>query len=70
MVWIAEPSRQPIIKSELYFRIEKLLRDRAIEIPFPQRDLHLRGNLPLGLSPELEAAFIRWLDNFPNPRSN
>ena len=70
MVWIAEPSRQAIIKSELYFRIEKLLRDRAIEIPFPQRDLHLRGNLPLGLSPELEAAFIRWLDNFPNPRSN
>ncbi len=67
MVWIADPSRQPIIKSELYFRIEKLLRDRAIEIPFPQRDLHLRGNLPLGLSPELEAAFIRWLDNFPPP---
>ena len=70
MVWIAEPSRQPVIKSELYFRIQKILRDRAMEIPFPQRDLHIRSNLPLGLSPELEAAVLRWLDNFPNRSSN
>ncbi|MDJ0573618.1 MAG: mechanosensitive ion channel [Xenococcaceae cyanobacterium MO_234.B1] len=70
LVWIAEPNRQPIVKSELYFRIEKVLRDRVIEIPFPQRDLHLRGNLPLEISPDLEAALIRWLNNFPHRPSN
>ena len=70
MIWIAEPSRQPVIKSELYFRIQKILRDRAMEIPFPQRDLHFRGNVPLGLSPELEAAFLRWLNKSVNPPPN
>ncbi len=70
LVWITEPSRQSPIKSELNFRIEKVLRERAIEIPFPQRDLHLRGNLPLGISPDLEAALIRWLNNFPKGSSN
>lgn len=54
LVWIAEPRKQFVIKSDLYFRIEAILRHRQIEIPFPQRDLHLRsGNLPIELSPEL-----------------
>ncbi|WP_237743618.1 mechanosensitive ion channel family protein [Pleurocapsa sp. PCC 7319] len=69
LVWVAEPSRQPIIKSELYFRIYRILRDRAIEIPFPQRDLHLRSKLQL-ISPDLEAAFLRWLNNSSNRPSN
>ena len=30
-------------RSELYFAIEKKLREKHIEIPFPQRDLHLRS---------------------------
>jgi len=54
-VWIAEPSRQFDIKSDLYFRIEQHLRDSEIEIPFPQRDLHVRsGSLPLEFSPQLQ----------------
>lgn len=54
LVWIAEPRKQFAIKSDLYFRIEAILRHRQIEIPFPQHDLHLRsGNLPLELPPEL-----------------
>ncbi len=48
LVWLVEPNRQPIIKSDLYFSIFKLLRQHQIEIPFPQRDLHLRsGSLPV-----------------------
>ncbi len=54
LVWIAEPPKQFHIKSDLYFAIERALRDRHIEIPFPQRDLHVRsGQLPLEFSPEL-----------------
>ncbi len=69
-VWLSDPSRQPIVKSELYFQIEKVLRDRHIEIPFPQRDLHLRGNFPLGISAELETALLQWLKDSDNHISN
>lgn len=31
------------IKSELRFRINKKFREKGIEIPFPQRDLHLKS---------------------------
>lgn len=55
-VWIDEPVAQYRVKSDLFFRIEELFRAHQIEIPFPQRDLHVRsGRLPLALSPELEA---------------
>ena len=70
LVWIAEPSCEPPIKSELYFRLEKVLRARNIEIPFPQRDLHLRGNLPSGISPDLEAALLRWLNKSTDKSSS
>ncbi|WP_250121760.1 mechanosensitive ion channel domain-containing protein [Chroococcidiopsis sp. CCMEE 29] len=55
LVWISEPRKQFQIKSDLYFRIEAILRHRDVQIPFPQRSLHLRsGSLPLELSPKLE----------------
>lgn len=55
-VWIAEPIAQYRVKSDLFFRIEELFRECEIQIPFPQRDLHLRsGSIPLALSPQLEA---------------
>jgi potassium-dependent mechanosensitive channel len=61
LVWIAQPSRQLVIKSDLYFAIEASLRDRGIEVPFPQRDLHIRsGHLPIDLSPEAQQ-FLRGL---------
>jgi potassium efflux system protein len=55
LVWIAQPSRQVIIRSDLYFAIEASLRRHKIEIPFPQRDLHIRsGSLPIAMSHETE----------------
>lgn len=54
LVWTTQPSRQFILKSDLYFRIFELLQERQIEIPFPQRDLHLRSGV-LSLSPQTEA---------------
>ena len=61
-VWITEPDRQILLKSDLYFRIDELLRQHEIEIPFPQHDLHLRSDsMPVGLSPKLEEALLQWL---------
>lgn len=43
-VWTSEMTAKPRrFRSELYFATEKKLRERGIEIPFPQRDLHLRS---------------------------
>ncbi|NEQ48010.1 MAG: mechanosensitive ion channel [Leptolyngbya sp. SIOISBB] len=51
LVWIADPPKQLVIKSDLYFEIEATLRQHNIEIPFPQRDLHIRsGEFPPSLS--------------------
>lgn len=50
LVWIADPPKQLVIMSDLYFAIEAALRQQNIEIPFPQRDLHIRsGQLPIDL---------------------
>ncbi|WP_221029875.1 mechanosensitive ion channel family protein [Actomonas aquatica] len=48
-VWTAEMLRSPKkFRSELNYAIERALRANNIEIPFPQRDLHIRsGTLPI-----------------------
>ena len=42
-VWIPDPKRHHIIRSELNIAIVRKFRKYNIEIPFPQRDLHLRN---------------------------
>lgn len=62
LVWIDQPSELFAIKSDLNFKIQHLLRQHNIEIPFPQRDLHVRsGSLPLQISPQLEQTLIQVL---------
>jgi len=50
LVWTRDPRNQRALVSDLNYRICSALREAGIQIPFPQRDLHLR-------SPALE----RWL---------
>jgi len=45
LVWISEPRKQFQIKSDLYFRIEVILRHRGIEIPFPYRTIIYKKDL-------------------------
>ncbi|NET55726.1 MAG: mechanosensitive ion channel [Symploca sp. SIO2E6] len=54
LVWICDPPHQFRLQSDLYYQMEASLRQHGIEIPFPQRDLHLR-------SPQLEEALATWL---------
>lgn len=46
LVWTRQPRRQPQIKSDINYRIEKLFRERGIEIPYPVQDLRVSG-LPI-----------------------
>jgi small-conductance mechanosensitive channel len=41
---IAQVQTPMILKSDLYFAIFRAFKEHGIEIPFPQRDLHLRSD--------------------------
>jgi small-conductance mechanosensitive channel len=44
-VWTQEYIDRPgVLRSQLYYAIFKKFREEGIEIPFPQRDLHLIAN--------------------------
>jgi small-conductance mechanosensitive channel len=53
-VWTAEMTFKPRrFRSELYYAMEKKLRENKVEVPFPQRDLHLRsGNFVMQPPPQ------------------
>jgi small-conductance mechanosensitive channel len=62
-IWIDDPRNGVSnVKSEVFLRLWDKFREHGIEIPFPQRDLHLRtpSELPLAMrrvaSPSLAAA--------------
>ena len=42
-VWIKDPQQHRIIRSEINKAIVKKFREMSIEIPFPQRDLHIKS---------------------------
>jgi small-conductance mechanosensitive channel len=46
LVWIPDPLLEPVVTSDLRFAIDAAFRQEAIEIPFPQRDLRIRGGWP------------------------
>ena len=44
-VWTSNRTHTPLVlKSDIYFAVFKLFGDHGIELPFPQRDLHLRSS--------------------------
>ncbi|MDX1980807.1 MAG: mechanosensitive ion channel [Bryobacteraceae bacterium] len=53
-VWTTRQVRTPtILRSDLYYRIFEAFQDYRIEIPFPQRDLHVRTlSMPLAVPPQ------------------
>ncbi len=43
LVWTRHPSRHPQIRSDINYRIEKLFRERGIEIPYPTQEFLLKS---------------------------
>ncbi|MBC8413447.1 mechanosensitive ion channel [bacterium] len=48
--WIASPKHFYQIRSDLNCAIVRKFREKGIEIPYPQRDLHIRTPLPIPVS--------------------
>ncbi|MCK9395262.1 MAG: mechanosensitive ion channel [Methylobacter sp.] len=42
-IFVSELSNRLPVTHDLHFRLEKALREHRIEIPFPQRDIHVRS---------------------------
>jgi potassium efflux system protein len=53
LVWTRDPRHQHRLISDLNYRIEANLRRHHVQVPFPQRDLHLR-------SPQLGQLLSAW----------
>jgi small-conductance mechanosensitive channel len=41
--WLAEPKGGPGVQSDLRFQILRLFKESGIEMPFPQREIHLKS---------------------------
>jgi potassium-dependent mechanosensitive channel len=42
-IFVSELANRLPVTHDLYMRLEKALRENKIEIPFPQRDIHIRS---------------------------
>ncbi len=49
-IWIEDPKKYNEVRSDINCAIVRKFRANNIEIPFPQRDLHVRSPLPLPMS--------------------
>lgn len=56
LVWTRQPNRHPQIKSDINYRIERLFRERGIEIPFPTQEFLLKADSLSKLKDDLLAA--------------
>jgi small-conductance mechanosensitive channel len=55
--WIDDPQNGVAnVTSEALLKIWDALKENSIEIPFPQRDLHLKGLEPIGLKKDTDSA--------------
>jgi small-conductance mechanosensitive channel len=52
LTWLSDPRDENAVASEMRFAIDQAFRAEGIEIPFPQRDLHLRSGLPAPPPPD------------------
>jgi small-conductance mechanosensitive channel len=48
--WVSDPKEHRRIASDLNCAIVHKFRENSVEIPFPQRDLHVRSSVPLQTS--------------------
>ncbi|HYT56414.1 MAG TPA: mechanosensitive ion channel domain-containing protein, partial [Verrucomicrobiae bacterium] len=53
-IWLEDSQRHLEVHSEINCAIVRKFQQNRVEIPFPQRDLHVRSPLPIPITPEAE----------------
>ncbi len=48
--WLRNPKRRPVVRSQINCAIVRKFHENGVEIPFPQRDVHMRSSVPLPVS--------------------
>ncbi|HSO27824.1 MAG TPA: mechanosensitive ion channel domain-containing protein, partial [Anaerolineales bacterium] len=43
-VWMDRPARRARLRSDLYYLLWEVFDENKIELPFPQRDIHIKGD--------------------------
>jgi small-conductance mechanosensitive channel len=43
LCWIPHPEMRGLLKHELLMEIDRVFREHKVEIPFPQRDVHVKS---------------------------
>jgi small-conductance mechanosensitive channel len=64
-VWIADISSRLRVTSELNQEIDRRFREAGVEIPFPQRDLHLRSVDPVVLARATTGTQVEGIEDTP-----
>lgn len=54
-IWLEHPRRHPEVQSDINCAIVRKFQRNGVEIPFPQRDLHVRSPVPLPITPGTES---------------
>ena len=54
MGWIDLPEQRGLVKHQLMMEIDRMFREEDIQIPFPQRDVHVRSGQPANEDPRDE----------------
>src|SRR2546430_8516804 len=53
-IWLEHPRRHLEVQSDINCAIVRKFQQNGVEIPFPQRDLHVRSPVPLPITPGTE----------------
>jgi len=54
-IWLEHQRRHPEVQSDINCAIVRKFQRNGVEIPFPQRDLHVRSPVPLPVTPGTES---------------
>src|SRR5437870_589846 len=54
-IWLEHPRRHLEVQSDINCAIVRKFQQNGVEIPFPQRDLHVRSPVPLPVTPRTES---------------
>jgi len=52
LAWIGSPEQRGLVMHQLLMEIDQRFRQEDIEIPFPQRDVHMRSVAESGKTPQ------------------